>query len=69
MSTTCQKLEASIYRGEIRNKISLKITKPILFPLELALLFFPVYLIAETEGKKSKSFQNAIACVFINLRE
>lgn len=49
MSTTCQKLQASVYRIEI-NKINLKITKAIIPPLEV-LFYFSRTPITEMGGK------------------
>lgn len=43
MHTACQVLQAGVYRRETSNKISLKITKPMIYPLELGLLFLLVY--------------------------
>jgi len=52
MSTTCQKLQASVYRTDI-NKINLKITKAIISPLEV-LFYFSRTPITEMGGKRIK---------------
>lgn len=43
MSCACQIMPASVFRRDISNKINLKIAKPIIYALELALLFLLVY--------------------------